>query len=291
LNKKFSFAAVMLAVVTLVTANASPAFAITTLPRDVVVSGGTNTVPFTSTFEGSDAATTRISVTFRDVAFTSPTTATALTLNSTTFTECGSTGISLKYEGGALSGTCETTVVSGRDKFQFELDTAQVQSGALLIQFGIGSVSFIPADSWGASLSLQFSDLSSLNNTELLTLQPAGASGATITFDPNGGSGSMPAQQATGPTAIAANTFTHSGYDFIGWNSDAAGKGVAYDEGDVYDFSADTTLFAQWGRGGKLAATGFSASENLSFLGISLLAGFVGLTMVRIASRRRAARK
>ena len=48
----------------------------------------------------------------------------------------------------------------------------------------------------------------------------------TVTFDPNGGTGSMDPQTASVPTALTANTFTRTGYTFSGWNTAANGSGT-----------------------------------------------------------------
>jgi M6 family metalloprotease-like protein/uncharacterized repeat protein (TIGR02543 family) len=68
----------------------------------------------------------------------------------------------------------------------------------------------------------------------------------TVTFDSNGGSGTMTAQAANLPTALTLNTFTRTGYTFAGWNTNAAGTGTNYANGATYDFSADITLYAKW---------------------------------------------
>jgi uncharacterized repeat protein (TIGR02543 family) len=68
----------------------------------------------------------------------------------------------------------------------------------------------------------------------------------TVTFNNNGGSGTMTPQTANIPTALTANTFTRVGYSFSGWNTNAGGTGTAYADGAIYPFSADATLYAQW---------------------------------------------
>jgi subtilase family serine protease len=68
----------------------------------------------------------------------------------------------------------------------------------------------------------------------------------TVTFNSNGGSGTMSPQIANAPTALALNTFFYLGYFFSGWNTLPGGGGTAYSDGAVYSFSADVTLFAQW---------------------------------------------
>lgn len=70
----------------------------------------------------------------------------------------------------------------------------------------------------------------------------------TITFVPNGGTGSMDPQETHVriPTKLAANTFTLEGSRFIGWNTKADGSGVPYEDQDTISIEADTTLYAQW---------------------------------------------
>ena len=68
----------------------------------------------------------------------------------------------------------------------------------------------------------------------------------TVTFNANGGTGSMSNQVANVPTALTLNTFTRTGYSFSGWNTLANGSGTAYADGATYSFAADVTLYAQW---------------------------------------------
>lgn len=68
----------------------------------------------------------------------------------------------------------------------------------------------------------------------------------TVTFDANGGLGSMDAQVADAPTALTSSAFSRPGFTFAGWNTGAAGTGVAFADGQTYDFASDATLFAQW---------------------------------------------
>jgi len=49
----------------------------------------------------------------------------------------------------------------------------------------------------------------------------------TVTFNANGGTGSMSSQTASVPTALTMNTFTRTGYNFTGWNTVAGGGGTA----------------------------------------------------------------
>ena len=70
----------------------------------------------------------------------------------------------------------------------------------------------------------------------------------TITFDANGGEGTMDAQTAESgtDTVLTVNVFTHEGYTFSGWNTSADGTGTAYADGATVNLSESTTLYAQW---------------------------------------------
>ena len=70
--------------------------------------------------------------------------------------------------------------------------------------------------------------------------------GATVTFDANGGTGTMAPETGSAPAALTANAFTRTGYSFAGWNTAADGSGTAYADTASYPFSASVTLYAQW---------------------------------------------
>ena len=68
-----------------------------------------------------------------------------------------------------------------------------------------------------------------------------------ITFDANGGEGTMEPQLATvASPKLNENTFTREGYDFAGWNTEKDGSGVSYADEVSITLSGDLTLYAQW---------------------------------------------
>jgi uncharacterized repeat protein (TIGR02543 family) len=71
---------------------------------------------------------------------------------------------------------------------------------------------------------------------------------AKITFNPNGGAGTMTNETANYDVAtnLTVNAFAYTGYTFSGWNSAANGTGVAYADHARYGFTANATLYAQW---------------------------------------------
>jgi hypothetical protein len=85
-----------------------------------------------------------------------------------------------------------------------------------------------------------------LADSALFTLIPTGGTAYTVTFNANGGTGTMASESASGTTALTANAFTRTGYTFTGWNTVAGGSGTAYANGANFPFTANTTLYAQW---------------------------------------------
>lgn len=70
-----------------------------------------------------------------------------------------------------------------------------------------------------------------------------------VTFDANGGSGTMQPQpfEISTPQALQPNQFVRSTYNFLGWNTNRSGNGTSYSNGAI--FSADSeaiNLYAQW---------------------------------------------
>lgn len=75
----------------------------------------------------------------------------------------------------------------------------------------------------------------------------------TITFNANGGSGSMAAQEVVGVdglpayTNIKAQSFTPAtGYYFAGWNTVSDGSGTTYTDKQLIGVTENLTLYAQW---------------------------------------------
>ena len=71
----------------------------------------------------------------------------------------------------------------------------------------------------------------------------------TITFDANGGSGTVPTAITTYPKVaktIPSNSLTRTGYIFDSWNTASDGSGTAYTTGSTIIPTNDITLYAQW---------------------------------------------
>ena len=69
-----------------------------------------------------------------------------------------------------------------------------------------------------------------------------------ISFNANGGTGSMPDQNTftMTPTELRANGFTREGYTFAYWSTTAAGTGYTYADKATVILTGDITLYAIW---------------------------------------------
>jgi uncharacterized repeat protein (TIGR02543 family) len=96
-------------------------------------------------------------------------------------------------------------------------------------------------------------------------------SAATVTFDANGGNGSMASQSSATSADLRVNSFNRQGWNFTGWNTAADGTGDSYADQDSYDFSADLTLYAQWQTNGY--TVNFNSQGGSNFPGSSYTTG------------------
>ena len=95
--------------------------------------------------------------------------------------------------------------------------------------------------------------------------EPIPATEYTITFDVNGGSGTIPSQTTSGQKLSSLPTATRSGrYSFDGWYTAASGGTQIT---TTYTFSANTTVYAHWtytGGGGGGGGSSHSSSYTIT---------------------------
>ena len=95
----------------------------------------------------------------------------------------------------------------------------------------------------------------------------------TLSFDANGGTGTMDAVSGSKSVdmQLPACTFTApDGKDFLCWNTQADGTGTRYYAGRPYTFSESLTLYAEWGEGYVIDLTATAVSESVAIpLGLS----------------------
>ncbi len=98
----------------------------------------------------------------------------------------------------------------------------------------------------------------------------------TVSFDNNGGTGSMANQQFTYDSAanLTANSFEKTGYTFAGWNTKADGTGINYtNNASVLNLATEgnVTLYAKWDANKYTVSfdnnggTGLMANQTLTY--------------------------
>ena len=99
-----------------------------------------------------------------------------------------------------------------------------------------------------SSLGDDFARMKSAANNFISLLLNASEQNNTVSFDANGGTGSMSSMTfGKGETKIlTANTFTRTGYAFIGWNTKADGTGTSYTNKQSITPTDNLILYAQW---------------------------------------------
>ncbi len=83
------------------------------------------------------------------------------------------------------------------------------------------------------------------------TFYPFWTAANTLTYNANGGSGSMAASKGIGSITLTACTFTKDGYSFVGWATSQANADagiVAYADIASYSLTADATIYAVWAK-------------------------------------------
>ena len=81
------------------------------------------------------------------------------------------------------------------------------------------------------------------------TFYPVWTASKTLSFNANGGSGSMEGMIGYGEVKLPKNLFTKSGYTFMGWatsQSDATNGIVSYADEAAYPLNEDATIYAVW---------------------------------------------
>lgn len=110
-----------------------------------------------------------------------------------------------------------------------------------------------------------------------------------VTFDSNGGQGTMSMQTGSAAANLTTNNFSKNGFLFNGWNTNINGTGTAYADAAAYAFNADVTLYAQWvasaaapaaAQSVDLASTGQSAVLAWAELALGIFAVLSGLGLV-----------
>ena len=93
-----------------------------------------------------------------------------------------------------------------------------------------------------------YADKQAIDISTDMTLYAQWVGKPCVTFNANGGTGTMAVQYFTADItqSLNANTFTREGYIFIGWSTNPEGGGDTYINQQDIAISSDMTLYAQW---------------------------------------------
>ena len=99
-----------------------------------------------------------------------------------------------------------------------------------------------------AAFETPFTSSAVIDDLELIDCSTIPTPQVTVTYQANGGIGTMAAQDIDEgvATALAKNRFTYPKYTFTGWNTQADGNGIAYTNEQSVTLTEDLTLYAQW---------------------------------------------
>ena len=103
----------------------------------------------------------------------------------------------------------------------------------------------------GAGLTAIYGGGTNRSSFQIVALAPPSY---TVTFDANGGTGSMAAQTANTATNLTANAFTKTDHVFAFWST-ASNCSFAYNNNASYAFTANATLYACWRGAGQFSET------------------------------------
>lgn len=111
-----------------------------------------------------------------------------------------------------------------------------------------------------------------------------------VKYDSNFGDGSVkddksPYNKDSEVTVLGKGNLTRTNYKFTGWNTKSDGKGKSYKEGEKFEITEDTTLYAQWERTSLYTSsrTGSgSSSSSSSSLPKTGMANVLGFTVAGI---------
>lgn len=291
--KRFSTAAITLGVALVgVLAVATPAQAVMSITSTVTTASTNSSFPAaTVTSSATSSAYRSVSI---DAVLTSTVTPWTILGScpsgaspTTTLSLCGITSLTI----GGSAAPAGTTVygTSGQGRIVFNFTSDQAVGSVVAITLANGAYTTGAAGT--VVLRIQTRDSGATLLEQASTNITVSASSATVTFDANGGSGSMAAQTAGSATALTSNSFTRTGYTFNGWNTAANGSGAGYSDGASFAFSSSATLYAQWT--GSSSASSSSGSTGLASTGAETLTPIgVAATMlvvgIALMLRRRA---
>lgn len=164
------------------------------------------------------------------------------------------------------------------------------QSGSGVCNYGIAAASSADNITWVSGTSSAVLTVATIGNYVVYAQDNVGNISAAkpftvssikygVTFNANGGSGTMARQDIinnTG-TALTKNTLAKTGYTFSGWNTATNGSGTSYKDGQTVIINSDITLYANWAPNTYTVVfnanegTGTMANESMTYDTASVL--------------------
>ena len=144
----------------------------------------------------------------------------------------------LNLAGSTYNGSCETVFGEGNTVTCVSAKTKTFNKGATATTVTISGGVRSSKSAWTGQT------MTASAKVTIPALAPA-----TITFDANNGSGTVPTAINTYigvANTIPSNSLTRPGYTFSGWNTASDGSGTAYATGSTITPTGNVTLYAQW---------------------------------------------
>lgn len=225
------------------------------------LSGGAYEVPYTVTYTMSDSLLNMLKTASADIT----TMSFVVELDSRLAAKTGDSGNCLyTFDGdGILNGTASIsghtvtvtcaplsgwkTAITGKSSVKMTLQCAGLlDAAAFAAGESLNTAAHISGKVSSGSTVTSVVIPSNICRTKML------APTYTVTYDANGGSGTMTDKKspyAYGAAAtVLTNGFTRSGYTFTGWNTKADGKGTSCKAGDTINVIGNIILYAQWSK-------------------------------------------
>ena len=141
----------------------------------------------------------------------------------------------ISFESNGGTGTMESITIARETNTTLPTNTF-IKDGYYFVQWNT------KADGTGTNYT------TSITTSEDITLYAQWKIYYTITFNANGGTGTMSKIQVKqgASTTLISNQFTRNGYDFFRWNTSSDGKGTPYSNGGSLTANDNMTLYAQW---------------------------------------------
>ena len=152
------------------------------------------------------------------------------------------------YAKWTASGTCQTVTFDSNNGTGTM--SAQQSSSAALLNSNTFSRSGYTFDGWTTQADGtgdSYANRANFPFTSSVTLYAKwNRNPVTVSFNANGGTGTMTNQSGSATSALNVNSYSKSGFAFSGWNTSADGSGTTYTDGADFPFDSAATLYAVW---------------------------------------------